>query len=127
MFVFMPKSSFNWTSHCDHEVKTTCTIQLIHAPRKPSINFWYWPTGGLPPKTGHMRGYVLICIKLSTYPSALFGDPLSYPLWDDEFDNPADNVREEAIDSTTQVSDCKSIAEAQQSDDATPVNASFTK
>jgi len=63
----------------------------------------------------------------SSYPASLVGNPLRYPLGHNKLDDPADDVGEEAINSTAQVRYCKPVAEAEQSDDSTPVDATFTK
>ena len=62
-----------------------------------------------------------------TYPATLVSNPLCYSLRDDKLDDPADDVGEESIDTTAQVGYCKPVAETQQSDDSTPVDATFTK
>lgn len=62
-----------------------------------------------------------------THPAALLGDPLRDLLDDDEATDEADDLGEEAADASLQGGDGHAVAEAQQRDDAAPVDVSAAK
>ena len=68
-----------------------------------------------------------INLIVNTYPSTLLCDPLSYLLNDNESTDESDDLGEEAADASLQDGDSDSVAEAQQRDDATPVDVVTSK
>ena len=62
-----------------------------------------------------------------TYPASLLGDPLRDFLGEDKLDDEADDVGEESPDTSLDHCDRHAVTEAEQRDDATPVNVTVTK